>query len=173
MVDFNLATGPSQPINRTGIENCQVSGSDVQATPVGIDNSGADPQLVKADADSATAIHAVGVLFPEEVFDESTLPTGSHFQDLEEQLIHEFRTLKGDRVTVVFTGVELVNDDDDTTYTPSEPVYLAPGGGFTQTKPSSTGDIIQVLGVALTPDDNGDGKDRILLDVDWDYSTSA
>lgn len=171
MTDFNIATGASQPINRTGIENNQVTGSDVQALPVGIDNSGTDPQLVAADADSAEAVQAVGVLLPEEVIDPATIPTGDHFQDLEEQLVNEYRTLQGDRVTVVFTGVELVNDDDDTSFTPGEPVYLAIGGGFTQTKPSASGEVVQRLGVAATP--NGEGYDRIILDVDFDYEVLA
>lgn len=171
MTDWNIATGASQPLNRTGIENNQVAGEDVQATPVGIDYSGTDPELVEADAATGSAQHAIGVLLPEEVVDESTLPTGSHFQDLEEQLVNEYRTLKGDRVTVVFTGIELVNDDDDTTWDPGEPVYLAEGGGFTQTAPADAGDIEQVMGVALTPDDGGDGKDRMYLNVEFDYTT--
>lgn len=167
MPDWNIATGASQPINRTGFENNQVTGQDIQATPVGIDNSGTVPKLVAADADSTIAISAMGVLLPEEVVDPATLPTGTYFQDLEEQLVNENRTLKGDRVTVVFEGIELVNDSDDTAWTPGEPVYLDVGGGFTQTAPSGTGEVVQELGVALTPDDGGDGKDRMYLRVDF------
>lgn len=173
MTNFNLATGADAPINRTGIENTQFADADAQGIPVGIDNSGADPQLVKADADSGTAIQAVGVYFHLEVIDPATIPTGSYLQDIEEQLVQENKKLMGERGTVVFNGVELVNDDDDTTWTPGEPVYLDTGGGFTQTEPSTTGDIQQVMGVALTPDEGGDGKDRMLLDVDFDYATSA
>ena len=175
MADWNIATGASQPINRTGFENVQLTGSDIQSTPVGIVDSDGDGEyeLIAADADSAATnqTHAVGVLLQEEVFDPETLPTGQHFQDLEEQLVHEFKTLKGDRATLVFDGVELVNDADDTDWTPGEPVYLAPGGGFTQTKPSATGDIVQVVGVALTPNFGGDGKDRMLLDIERTYNT--
>lgn len=172
MTDFNLATGNTGPINRTGVENVQVTGDDVQAIPVGIEADGSGGwQLVEADADSGTAVNAVGVLLQEGVFDPSTLPTGQHFQDLEEQLVQENRTLLGDRCTVIFDGVELVNDDDDTDYTPGEPVYLGVGGGFTQTAPSNAGEVVQVLGVAFTPNEGGDGADRLVLDVDWDYST--
>lgn len=170
MTDFNIATGAEQPINRTGVDNVQITG-EKQGVLVGID-TGPDPnELVAADADSGTAIQAVGALLPEEVIDASSLPTGDHFQDLEQQLIEENRTLDGDRVVVVRYGVELVNDDDDTSFTPGEPVYLDTGGGYTQTKPSGSGDLVQTVGVALDPD--GDGRDRILLHVDADYETLA
>lgn len=174
MTDFNLATGNTGPINRSGFENNQVTGEDIQATPVGVQPDGdGGYEVVAADADSGAQIQAVGVLLPEEVVDPSTIPTGNNFQDLEEQLVQEYRTLQGDRVTAIFDGVELVNDDGDTDFTPGEPVYLDVGGGFTQTAPSGTGEIVQVLGVAFTPDDGGDGNDRILLDVERDYETLA
>lgn len=175
MTDWNIATGASQPINRTGFENIQFAGEDIQATPVGIVDSDSDGEyeLVPADAASTEQVHCVGVLLQEEVVDETTLPTGKYFQDLEEQLVHEYRTLQGDRCTLVFNGIELVNDDDDTSWTPGEPVYLAPGGGFTQTEPSGSGEVVQVLGVALTPDFNGDGKDRMFLDVERTYEVLA
>lgn len=171
MTDFNIATGAEQPINRTGVEDCQVAGEN-QGLPVGIqDNGDGTYSLVKADGDSTVAIPAVGVLFPEEVFDAATLPTGSHFVDLEEQLVHENKTLLGDRAVFVRYGIEMVNDDDDTAFTPGEPVLLGPGGGFTQTEPASTsGDLRQVVGVALTPDDQG--RDRVLLEVEADYTVA-
>ena len=70
----------------------------------------------------------------------------------------------------------MVNDDDDTNFTPGEPVYLDVGGGFTQTEPSSAGEAVQVLGVACTTMDDGVNpqnvsKDRVFLEVDADYST--
>lgn len=175
MTDWNIATGASQPINRTGFENIQFAGDDIQATPVGVVDSDGDGnyELVHADAAAAEQTQCVGVLLQEEVVDASTLPTGKYFQDLEEQLVHEFRTLQGDRCTLVFEGVELVNDDDDTTWTPGEPVYLDVGGGFTQTAPSALDEVVQVVGVALTPDFNGDGKDRMYLRVSHDYEINA
>ena len=171
MVDFNIATGAEGPINRTGIEDVQVSGTDVQGTPMGVaDNGDGTYSLVAADADAATAIPCLGVLLPEEIVDLSTIPSGNYLQDIEEQLVNENKTLKGDRAVFVFEGIELVNNDDDTTFTPGQPVYLAPGGGFTQTKPSVAGEVVQTLGVALTPNHDGgvgtEQGDRILLDVD-------
>jgi hypothetical protein len=179
MTDFNIATGEEQPLNRTGFSNVQVEGKN-QGVPVGVDNSGAEPQLVRADADSGTAIQAVGVLFPREV-----LPAGQYggvnahpWDDVEAQIYEENRTKAGDRATVVRSGIEMVNDDGDTDFEPSEPVYLAPGGGFTQTKPSGSGDIVQVLGVATTEVENeldpgNDAKDRLFLEVDADYEVLA
>lgn len=176
MSDFNLGTGAEGPVNRTGAPDTQVVGSDTQATLVGFaDDGSGNYQLVAADADAAVAVPAAGILFQEEVIDLSTIPTGSYFQDLEEQLVNENKTLKGDRGTFIFGGVELVNNADDTAWTPGEPVYLGVGGGFTQTAPSTTGEVVQVVGVCIPPNvDAGIGTvqgDRMLLDVDFDYST--
>lgn len=176
MTDWNIATGASQPINRTGIENTQFAASEAQATLVGIVDSDSDGnyELIKADADSAATnqVHAVGAYLHEEVIDLANIPSGNYLQDLEEQLVQENKKLVGDRGTVVFDGIELVNDDGDTSWTPGEPVYLAPGGGFTQTKPTATGDLQQVVGVALTPDKGGDGNDRIYLRIAHTYATA-
>lgn len=171
MADWNLATGAEQPINRTGVEDVQVVGDDVQGTLVGVqDNGDGTYSLAAADADSAVARPAVGVLLPEEVIDAATIPTGQYLQDIEEQLVQENKTLKGDRATAIAYGVEMVNDADDTAFTPGDPVYLAVGGGFTQTAPAGTGEVVQTVGVCLPPnEDAGVGNvqgDRILLDVD-------
>jgi hypothetical protein len=50
------------------------------------------------------------------------------------------------------------------------------GGGFTQTKPSTAGQAVQVLGVSLSPMEDGVNpqnvnKDRLLLDVESGYDT--
>lgn len=181
MTDFNIATGEEQPLNRTGIDNIQFTGEH-QGVPVGIDNSGAEPQLVRADAGASAneagsgPVTAIGVLFPREV-----LPAGQYggvtthpWDDVEAQIYEENRTKVGDRATVVRKDIELVNDDEDTTFTPGEPVYLDVGGGFTQTKPSTAGEAVQVLGIATTQVENeldpGVGaKDRLFLEVDAEY----
>jgi hypothetical protein len=55
-------------------------------------------------------------------------------------------------------------------------VYLDVGGGFTQTPPSTAGDIVQVLGVCVPPnEDAGVGTtqgDRVILNVDWAYDNA-
>jgi len=184
MTDFNIATGEEQPLNRTGIDNAQIVGEH-QGVPVGIDNSGAEPQLVRADAaadanEAGTGpVQAIGVLFPREIMPADLSNVTQHpWDDVEEQIYMEERALAGERATVVRSGIEMVNDDDDTDFTPGEPVYLDVGGGFTQTKPSTSGEAVQVLGVACTTMDDGVNpldvsKDRVFLEIDADYETLA
>lgn len=175
-MNFNIATGEEQPLNRTGIDNAQITGEN-QGVPVGVDNSGTDPQLVAADA--AAGIPAVGVLFPREIMPADLSNVTQHpWDDVEEQVYREKRTLAGDRATVVRYGIEMVNDDDDTSWTPGEPVYLAAGGGFTNTPPSGDGDIVQELGVTLTTMDDGVNpenvsKDRFMLSVADSFEVSG
>jgi hypothetical protein len=185
MTDFNIATGEEQPLNRTGVDNIQLEGEN-QGVPVGIDNSGTEPQLVRADAASDAneagtgPVHAIGVLFPREI-----LPAGQYggvnthpWDDVEAQIYEEGRTKAGDRATVVMKNIEMVNDDEDTDFTPGEPVYLDVGGGFTQTKPSGSGEAVQYLGKAMTEIENeldpGVGaKDRLFLEIDGEYEVLA
>jgi len=182
MTDWNLSTGAEQPINRTGAPEVQVVGDDVQGTLVGVEDDGSgNYQLVAADAQAESnggdEVAALGVLLPERIVDETALDETHPLYDQTEQLTMENRTLKGDRAVFVAYGVEIVNDDDDTSFEPGQPVYLDVGGGFTQTKPSTAGDIQQAVGVCLPPnDDAGIGTeqgDRLLLDVDLKNWTTA
>lgn len=168
MANWNIATGEDQPLNRVAADNVQFEADQGQL--VGIDYSGAEPKVVPADADSATAIHTVGAFFHEGVVDTSTWDA-SPLAELEKQLADENLKQLGDRVTFVRYGIEMTNDDDDTTFSPGEPVLLAAGGGYTQTEPAgASGDLRQVVGFALTPDD--EGRDRIFLDVNADYTVA-
>jgi hypothetical protein len=176
MADWNVATGAEQAINRTGTPNCQVVGEDVQGTLVGVSQNDDDEwELVEADAEAE--INALGVLFPEEVVDLDELPTGAYLADIEEQLVQENKTLAGDRAVFIVFGVEMINNDEDTEFTPNQPVYLDVGGGFTQTKPDTAGDIQQAVGVCLPPNEDGGSNrvqgDRIYLDVDLTTWTTA
>jgi len=144
MTDFNLGTGAEGPINRTGAPDTQIEGMDTQATLVGFKDDGSgNYQLVEADAGAEAngggEVPVAGVFFQEQVIDMEDIPSGMFLQDLEEQLVAENKTIKGDRGTFIFGGVEMVNNDDDTSFTPGEPVYLDVGGGFTQTPPISCG----------------------------------
>jgi len=181
MTDFNLGTGAEGPINRTGAPDTQIEGMDTQATLVGFKDDGSgNYQLVEADAGAEAngggEVPVAGVFFQEQVIDMEDTPSGMFLQDLEEQLVAENKTIKGDRGTFIFDGVEMVNNDDDTSFTPGEPVYLDVGGGFTQTPPSVAGDIVQVLGVCVPPnEDAGVGTtqgDRVILNVDWAYDNA-
>ncbi len=125
--------------------------------------------IVPADADSAVAQPAVGVLL-EEVYGRDHWSVDLHDNgSMSRQLDARYdteRTHVGDEVTYISYGIYLEDEDGDVDFTPNEPVYLGAGGGVTQTEPSTTGDVQQVLGVAVN-------ATTFLLDVDFDYATSA
>ena len=156
MTHVRIATGAEQPINRDGAVS-QYAGEEGDL--VGMDASG---DLVKADADSGVAVNAVGVL-------AAPVTDPANYPNEELRIIVESeRELVGEnRIAVVKYGIILENADEDWGFTPGQPVYLGPGGGFTQTKPSAAGDIVQVVGLAT------DDGEAVFLDVDLGYSTVA
>lgn len=154
MATPKIATGAEQPINRHA---GTASYEGKEAEPVGLDASG---NVVKADADSGVAVAAVGVLFGP--VDNSA----NYTAEIVKSVVDAERTQAGDRVTFVKNGVEIENEDGDWSFTPGDRIYLAPGGGFTATKPSAVGDLIQVVGRALT-------AERISLNVSDDWSVAA
>jgi hypothetical protein len=191
MTDWNIATGEEQPLNRTGIENVQVSGSGVQgtfvgvATPSGASESGlyaadAHPDAdLDGDGNADGPLRALGVLLPREILPDDLSNVNQHpWDDIEKQIYEEERTLTGDRAVFIKYGIELVNDDDDTNLTPGEPVYLDSGGGMTQDPTSlPEGALVQRVGFALDPMNEGpyagDTKDRIFLAVADDVQTAG
>lgn len=156
MVHVRIATGAEQPINRDGAVS-QYAGEEGDL--VGMDANG---DWQKADADSGVAQQANGVL-------AAPVSDLSNYTHEELRVVVEAnRELIGEnRIAVVKYGIILENADEDWGFTPGEPVYLASGGGFTQTKPSTTGDLIQVLGVAT------DDGEAVFLDVESGYEVSA
>lgn len=158
MANWNIATGGDAPLEKVGAGDA--AAALTQGELVGYN---ADGDLVPADAASASTVKAVGAAFPAEVVDTSAWDN-SPLGDLEARLAEEGKTLVGDRISVYRYGVELVNDDGDTTIDPGEPVYLDAGGGYANAAPGGTGDLVQMVGVGLTPDD--DGRDRFLLQVE-------
>jgi hypothetical protein len=158
MTTVNIATAAEQPINR----HAAVAGEKmVQGDPVAIDQS--TGKLVKADAATGTALNAVGVCFPALVDDLADYASAESAVRL---AVEQSRSLVDrDRVSFVTRGVELENSDADWTFTPGLPVYLGEGGGYTQTAPSDTGDLVQVMGFALT-------AERIALAVDPDFTVA-
>lgn len=156
MVHTRIATGAEQPINRDGAVS-QTAGEEGDL--VGMNTDG---DWVAADADSGVAQKASGVL-------AAPVTDPANYPNEELRIIIEAnRELVGEnRISVVKYGVILENADEDWGFTPGEPVYLAPGGGFTQTKPSATGDLIQVVGEAT------DDGEALFLDVETGYEVSA
>lgn len=168
-MDINIVKMRNHPINRDGETVAEyVDEGDL----VGLTENAGEVEMVSADADSSVAQPAMGVAM-EEVRDPTDVQV-SGFDDAyieQNQLRREVQensnyTLLGEEETYISNGIYVEDVDGDLTLTPQEPVYLGKGGGVTQTKPSSTGDIIQYLGVAV-------GETTFLLDVDHDYETSA
>jgi len=156
MVHARIATGAEQPINRDGAVS-QYAGEEAEL--VGMDGNG---DLVQADADSGTAVNAVGIL-------AAPVTDPSAFSHEELRIVVEAnRELIGEnRIAVVKYGVIVENADEDWGFTPGQPVYLAEGGGYTQTAPSDTGDLVQVVGVAT------DDGEAVFIDVESGYEVSA
>jgi len=156
-------------MNRDG-ETSEPTFTGTEGDLVGLtENVDGETIVVPADADSASPQPAIGVLL-EDVRDRSYWSANLHDNGtMSRQLDAKYdieRTQPGDEVTYVSYGIYVEDVDDDVDFTPNEPVYLAVGGGVTQTKPSTTGDVQQVLGVAVN-------THTFKLDVDAAYETSA
>lgn len=156
MVHVRVATGAEQPINRDAAVS-QIAGEEGDL--VGMN---ADGDWVAADADSGVAQKASGLL-------AAPVTDPADFPNEELRLIVESeRELIGEnRIAVIKYGVILENADEDWGFTPGEPVYLAPGGGFTQTEPSAVGDLVQVVGEAT------DDGEAVWLDIETGYDVVA
>lgn len=156
-------------MNRDG-ETSEPTFNGTEGDLIGLtENVDGETEVVHADADSAVAQPSMGVLL-EDVRDRSYWTAELHDNGtMGRQLDAAYdinRTQPGDEVTYVRYGIYLENVDDDTDFTPNEPVYLAVGGGVTQTAPSGSGEIVQVLGVAVD-------AETFMLDVDKTYETNA
>jgi hypothetical protein len=156
MTDVRIATGAEQPINSDGAV------STVTASEGDLVGMNGDGDLVAADAATGTAIPAVGVMGVP-VDDPSTYPSGQ-FEYAAKVAEANRATINNEKVGLLKYGVELYNEDEDWGFTPGEPVYLGEGGGYTQTPPSDSGDLVQYVGQAH-------GAETVFLDIDGDYTT--
>jgi hypothetical protein len=156
MVNVKIATSAEQPIHSDGAVST-VTGEEGDV--VGLDGNG---ELVAADAATGSAQPAVGLLATP-VEDPSNYPTGQ-FEYAAKTAEANRAAINDDKVGYVRYGVEIVNKDEDWGFTPGEPVYLAEGGGFTQTKPSDAGDLVQCLGYAID-------AESVMFEVNPDYTT--
>lgn len=156
MTDPKIATSAEQPINSDGAVST-VTGEEGDL--VALDSNG---ELVAADAASGTAEPAVGLLATP-VDDPSNYPTGQ-FEYAAKTAEANRAAINDHKVGYIRYGAEIVNRDEDWGFTPGEPVYLDTGGGFTQTEPSASGDIVQVLGYAID-------AESVMLEIDPDYNT--
>lgn len=158
MTDVRIATGAEQPIHSDGTPSTvTLSEGDL----VGLDSNG---ELVAADADSGVAVKAVGVAAVP-VDDPSTYPTGQ-FEYAAKAAEANRASINDEKIGYVRFGAEIYNQDEDWGFTPGEPVYLAVGGGYTQTKPTGTGEVQQVVG------DAGPDGESVFLNIAPDYTTA-
>lgn len=141
MVNFDIAN-PKDDNNR-------VAGAAVQEMDQGdLGTINANGEVVPADAANGVQGQALGV-----VLTPVRDPDHARYGDLEyvrNQLMEEQNVLvgEGDRALLVMDGFLMEDLDEGDSLTPGEPVYLAEGGGVTQTPPSSSGSVVQVVGVA-------------------------
>jgi hypothetical protein len=171
MVNYQFAKFKDTPLNRDGeTMDPDATLPLTEGDTIGLTTNADDETIVvPADADSASPQPMIGVLM-ENVYDRSHWSVNLHDngtmgRELDDAYAKN-QTQAGDEVTYFTHGIYVEDEDEEQTFTPNEPVYLGVGGGFTQSKPSTTGDIQQVVGVAVT-------QNRFLLDVDFDYTTSA
>jgi len=170
MTDIRFSKAKNHPLNRDG-ETITVRASEGELVGL-MENAEGETEMVKADADSGVAQPAMGVLMEDVQDPEDVSVQGFETAYIQERQLQRKRreddyTLGGDEGTYVFTGVYLSDVDGDLDLTPQEPVYLAAGGGVTQSKPDgTTGNVIQYLGVAVD-------ATTFLLDVDHEYETAA
>jgi hypothetical protein len=156
MVHVRIATGAEQPINRDAAVST-IAGEEGDL--VGMDAAG---DWVAADADSGVAQKASGILAAP-VTDPSDYP----HEELRLIIESERELIGENRIAVVKYGVIVENADEDWGFVPGEPVYLAPGSGFTQAKPSAVGDLVQIVGEAT------DDGEALFLDVETGYEVVA
>jgi hypothetical protein len=157
MVTAKVATSAEQPINRIS----QLSGyAGAEGDLVGIDP--ATNKMVLADAASGTAIPAVGVALN---FVRDPSDWASYPEPVQAVADEQYSRLDVHKITAADHGVIVENLDEDWGFTPGEPVYLAVGGGFTQTAPSSAGELVQRVAVAV------DEGEAVYMKVNPEYTT--
>ncbi|UBF20093.1 putative lambda gpD-like head decoration protein [Halorubrum virus HRTV-26] len=171
MANFKFAKFKDAPLNRDGETlDPEATLPLLEGDVVGLsEDTDGNTIVVPADADAAVAQPAVGVLM-EDVRDRSYWSANLHDNGTMGRRLDEAydleRTQAGDEVTYFTHGIYLEDEDETVDFNVNEPVYLAPGGGVTQTAPSASGELVQVLGVAVS-------STRFLLSVDFDFETLA
>lgn len=166
-MNFKFAKFKDTPLNRDGETldpnaNLPLLEGDV----IGLsEDADGNTIAVPADADSANAQPAIGVLMeevrPRSYWSATLHDNGSMTRRLDD-LYEKERTQAGDEITYFTHGIYLEDEDGTVDFTPNEPVYLDVGGGVTQTKPTGSGEVSQKLGVAVN-------TTTFLLDVEQEF----
>jgi len=104
-----------------------------------------DGDVVQADAAEGVSGKARGVVIG------GAKDASKYGQDFEETRLvveSEYDLVGEARKTYIEYGARLRNRDEDWGFTPGSDIYLAEGGGFTDTEPSTSGSVIQKVGYA-------------------------
>ena len=165
MVNFKFAKFKDAPLNRDG-ETSEDDFLGTEGDLVGLDEDvEGETEVVHADAAAEVAQPAIGVLLEDvrgrDYWTAELHDNGTMARQLDASYNAD-RTQPGDEVTYVRYGIYLEDVDDDTDFTPQEPVYLGYDGGVTQDAPDAAGDVRQVLGVAVD-------SETFLLEVEAEY----
>ena len=150
--------------NTEYIENRQASGVVQYACEEGdLVAINADGDVVAADATDGVTGKARGVVLGPAV-DKANY--GSDFQETALVVETEYDLVGEDRKAYFEYGVRLRNRDQDWDFTPGADIYLAEGGGYTETAPSTSGSVVQKVGYAK-PGPTEDGvANEIVVHVD-------
>lgn len=141
MVNFTIAN-PKDDNNR-------YAGAAVEELSQGeLGTINANEEVVAADAADGVAGQAMGVVFTPVV--DPTDPKYGDLEYVQNQLKEEQNVLvgEGDRALLVEDDFLIEDEDREDTLTPGEPVYLADGGGVTQTPSTASGSVVQIVGMA-------------------------
>lgn len=137
------------------IDNAKPNNNRMAATPaVAFEKSdlvaiNAAGEMVLADALDGVQGQAVGVALTP-AFDLSIYNGVPQEEFLKNTAREEHNVLLGEGdIAVAFVNDVRVEDIDGAdSLNPGQPVYLAEGGGITQTKPATVGSVVQMLGLA-------------------------
>lgn len=140
MTNVNIASNTEYIENRqsSGVIQYECNEGDL----VAIDDTG---DVVEADAANGVSGKARGVIMGP-ARDLSNY--GSDFMETQLVVETEYDLVGEDRKTFFEYGFRVRNQDEDWDFTPGADIYLAEGGGYTETKPTTSGSVVQQVGYA-------------------------
>lgn len=140
MTDVNIASDTEY------IENRQASGTIQyecdEGDLVAVDSSG---NVVQADAANGVAGKARGVVMGSA---KDPANYGNDFSETKLVVEANYDLVGEARKTYFEYGIRVRNKDQDWDFTPGADIYLAEGGGFTETAPATSGSVVQAVGYA-------------------------
>lgn len=158
MVNTNIAS------NTEYIENRQSSGTVQyecsEGDLVAVDSNG---DVVQADAANGVSGKARGVVMGR-ALDPANF--GSDFAETALVVESNYDLVGEARKTFFEYGIRVRNADEDWNFTPGADIYLAEGGGFTETAPTTSGSVVQKVGYAKPGPTESGGANEVVVFVD-------